>query len=743
MVEFSDLRHAPVSGIDRMAGAFESLVRGWELSSELTGDVITPLQGSGWRGPAAEQAAGAIAKVRTEIDAAFEEASGLAKALRDAHTELAGAQADLKAAVQSATDHGMTVDDSGSVHWPPATSTADKNDPDYANTYRQKASGVADAIAKALARAAAADSAAAVALAADTGINRASFRGAPGTRLPEEAAREAAGILQLAGNASDAQLAHLNQLLKDHAGDPAFATAFYGSLGPDGFLASYGKLAAASAKQGGGRPQVIADLQARLGTALATATNSRNEPHLSDEWEAGLRKAGSTRVAIWPDGQPGGSAQPFGYQILTNILRTGTYDPHFLNPIAEHVTQLSERQGFWTSDQWNAAEFSQYRFLGTQQGGFNPMVGVLEALGHNPDAATSYFHDPATLYNLDGTVAAVGQANKYLDALTTAGWNSPLQDVWPGHSAPMGHAEPLEAAALGHALEAATTGRAHDSADAPLPPHTPEMAAVMKSVVDRFGSGDGPGLLAKGGLFAGLNGGLGHMTAAYMGDVQASLSPHDTTLTTYGTKADLDRANTEKLLEALGHHPDAYGAIAQAQQAYSTAHIQDIMQHREQYKDLFGAAVQNAARPGGVVAGILTAGMTDEVYVQKQAEATAYNDAIDHNAIWAKTIWAVTGGAVLGAIPVVGGGMSYPVNGLIDSVAAGYQVTPQASDDATKAHDAGQSAAAAAAAAAVKKAGQGAGLEQPYLDTLATSAANSVLTGHTSGENVSKEAIHG
>ncbi|MFJ3792435.1 hypothetical protein [Kitasatospora sp. NPDC090091] len=743
MVEFRELRYAPLAGIDGRAGAFEALVRGWEFSSELTGDVIVPLQGSGWRGPAAEQAAEAIAKVRTQIDAAFEEATGLARALRDAHTELVGAQEDLKVAIKSAVDQGMTVDDAGAVNWPSATSAADKNDPDYANSYRQRASKVADAIAKAVARATEADAAAALALAADTGVSRTSFNAKPLGGLAEEEAREAADILRLAGGATDTQLARLDQMLKAHAGDPRFATAFYASLGPDGFLKSYGQLTLASGRVGGNRPQAIADLQAGLGTALATATSTRNQPHLADAWEAGLRKAGSTRFDVWPVGQPGGGAQPYGYQILTNILRTGTYDPHFLNPLAEHVTQLSGKQGFFTLDRWNAAEFEQMKYLGAGQGGFNPMVGVLEALGRNPEAALRYFHDSATIYDLDGTVQATGWPNRYVEMLSAGGDNSPLQDVWKDHVVPMGHAESPGVIAFGHALEAATLGRVHDAPDAPLPRHTPEMADVMKRVVDSFGNGDGPKLLGKSAAFASLDASLGHMTAGYMGDVQSALNAQDTTLTTYGVRADLNQANTEKLLGALGRNPESYGAIAQAQQAYTTAHIQDVILHREDYKDLFGQAVDNAARPGGVVAGILTAARTEALVGAVQADAAAYNKSVDQNAIWAKSLWAMSGGRMLGNIPVVGAGLSLPVNGFIDSVAATYHVDPRSADQATSSYDAGMTSASLAAKQAVEMAAQGTGMSERYVEALATSAANNLRAGASDGATLFGQAIRG
>ncbi|MBV2153476.1 hypothetical protein [Kitasatospora sp. SUK 42] len=132
-MNFEELRHAQISSLDTLAGDYEAMVRNWGFSTELTGDVITPLQGSGWSGQAAEAAAQSITNIRNEIDAAFEEASGIAKALRDAHTEIAGARSDLEAAIRSAADQKMTVDSGGSVHWPAATGP-EKNDPEYATS---------------------------------------------------------------------------------------------------------------------------------------------------------------------------------------------------------------------------------------------------------------------------------------------------------------------------------------------------------------------------------------------------------------------------------------------------------------------------------------------------------------------------------------------------------------------------------------------------------------------------------
>ncbi|MER7579040.1 hypothetical protein [Kitasatospora sp. NPDC097691] len=359
---------------------------------------------------------------------------------------------------------------------------------------------------------------------------------APGSRV-EEQAKQAADILRLAGNATDAQIDQLNKTLKEHSADPRFTTAFYQSLGPDGFLKYYGQLAVASADKGGNRPQAIADLQKNLGTALATATDTRNYPRLSDDWEAGLRRAGVARVDVWPPGRPGGSAQPFGYQILTNILRTGTYDAHFLNPIAEHVTQLSEKKGFWTSDQWNNTEFTQLKFLGSPQdsaqGGFNPMAGVLEALASAVETAPS-----------------------------------------------------------------ASPGR------------------------------------------------------------------------------------------------------------------------------------RRAAR-------------TDALVREMKDQVDAYNKSIDENAVWGKSVWAMTGGKVLGLVPGVGAGLSLPVNYFVDQLAANYHIEVNPGDPATAADVASLNGAAEAAKKAVENAAQGTGLNPQQIEALSTGAANEVRAGAADSAGLFARAVNG
>ncbi|MFF9640056.1 hypothetical protein [Kitasatospora aureofaciens] len=739
-MNFEELRHAQISSLDTLAGDYETMVRNWGFSSELTGDVITPLQGSGWTGQAAEAAAQSITKIRDEIDAAFEEATGIAKALRDAHTEIAGAQADLEAAIRTATDQKMTVESDGTVRWPAPTGS-EKNDPEFAPSYRKMATAVSDAIAKALARATEADTAAAAALAADTGSDRTAFNKKPLGGASEQEAKQAADLLKLGDKASQTQIQQLETLLKAHSGDPSFATAFFSSVGPDGFLKSYGSMAEYSGYYGNAATKkILADMQADLGLTLATATNGDKQPHLTEEWQAGLRKAGATQYQVLPERFQGGS--PYGYQILANVLRTGTYDPRFLKPLAEHVTQLSaEKPGRWEDALSQSGHpVEQWSAFGKDGSGINPLAGVLEGLGHSPAAATKFFHDQATVYNEDGTVKATGQPNNYLKQLTDTGFNSILQDFQADHG-PHFKAAPQETLALGHALEAATTGRAYDATDGPMPTHSPEMSAVMKAVTDRFGNADGPGLLKKDGLFANMDSSFGHMVASYMGDVQTAVDHNNKDLPTNGAPAGLDQGATQKLLGVLGRNPDAAGTIAQAQQAYTTAHLQEIMLHKDKYGELFGEAITNAARPGGEVAGILNAVATEEVYQDKQQTMAAYNKSVDEKVGWAKQVWTATAGKAIEGIPGADMVLSVPTDSLFENIAKGYYIDTHPGDAAADSFNNGRNAASDAAARAVEEAAKGRGFDPAYLRTLSSTAANGAKQGLNEGD-ILTHAIH-
>ncbi|MFE7189428.1 hypothetical protein [Kitasatospora sp. NPDC057541] len=729
MVTYTQLQAVDLTGLNAAAGDFEKMVRAWDLSTRIQNEVIGPVQQSGWTGPSSESAATALTQARDQIRAAFEEASAIARTLRDAHDEFVAARKDLQVAVQHATEQGLAVAADGSVHWPPATDPADKHDPDYARTQRETAQAAAQEIGKALDRATEADSAAALALAMDTGNDTKSFNSTPLGSVADAEAKQAAQILSLGSAATDAQLTQLQALLQHHSGDPRFATAFYGGQDPGTFLASYGALAQSGDFAGSPvRAAAVRGIQEGLGLTLATATNSGGQPHLPPDWGERLRRAGSRHIQLGPGADY--ESSPYGYQILGNVLRYGNYDAAFLKPIAEHVTQLTQEN----PARWDAvamkggAPFQDFWFTGTpdEKGnyhGFNPMGSVLNALGHSPDAATRFFTDPPTTYWPDGSVRSTGGTNTYFTLLTDTGPRSLLRDVSYPLAPNNGKAGPLQVEALGHALEAAATGRAYDDETGPLPPHSKAMADVMQRTVHKFGGDEASALLydKDKALFGDLQGSLGKMAGAYMGDVQTALAPPSTKLPINGEVAKLDKLDAQRLLVTLGHNPEAYAAVAAAQQAYTTGAINDVLLHASDHGDLTAAAVASA-QPGGTVAGLLSKGMVDEVFSTGKNNDEEFNAAVKTTREWAGTIWDATLGSVLETrAPIVGPYANDAVGRIMDGIAESYQVNTDA-QTTNKAQSAQNHALAGAQGSvedAIRDAAGRTGLERKYLNDLA------------------------
>ncbi|WP_328958292.1 hypothetical protein [Kitasatospora purpeofusca] len=751
MVTYTQLQNVDLAGLNAAAGDFEKMVRSWDLSTKMQNEVIGPVQQSGWTGPSSESAAGALTHARDQIRAAFEEASAIARTLRDAHDEFAAAKKDLRTAVQNAAELGLTVDAQGNVHWPPATDPADKRDGDYAKAQQANAQASAQEIGKALDRATEADSAAALALAMDTGNDTKSFNSTPLGSVADAEAKQAAQILSLGSAASDTQLAQLQALLQHHSGDPRFATAFYGGQDPGTFLASYGALAqSGDFADSPARKAAIKGIQEGLGLTLATATSPGQQPHLPEDWAARLRRAGSRHIQIAPGAAYDSS--PYGYQILGSILRHGDYDAAFLKPIAEHVTQLTQEN----PARWDAvatrggAPFQDFWFTGTpdEKGnyhGFNPMGSVLDALGHSPDAATKFFTDPPTTYWPDGSVKSTGGTNTYLALLTDTGERSLLRDVSYPLGPNNGKAGPLQVEALGHALEAAATGRAYDDETGPLPPHSKEMAKAMQQAVGLFGGPNASALLYdEGSLFGGLQESLGRMTGAYMGDVQTALAPPSSHLPINGEIAHFAKDDVQRLLATLGHNPEGYAAVATAQQAYTTAAINDVLLHASDHGDLTAAAL-TAAAPGGTVAGLLSNGMVDEVFKQGKDNDEQYNSAIASTREWAGSIWGATAGSVLETrAPIVGPLANTMVDKIMDGIAESYQVNTEA-ETGNKAQAAQNHALAGAQGSvqdAIRDATDRAGLERKYLNDLAPALEEKIAGAFAGGTGIAWQVTH-
>lgn len=730
MVTYDELANLRLDTIDAVASSFEKMTRSWDLDSAYESDVIRPLTGANWQGPAAEAAAGTLTQTRTQIVDAFDEAGSLGRALRDLHDQLASAQKSLQAAVADAKTQGLTVDDNGGVHWPPPSNAAERHDPSYETTFAEIAGPIADRITAAVNAATNADNEVAAVLAADTGSSTTSFNAKPVGGIAEEQAKQAAALAALGGNMSDAQLSQLDALMRANANDPRFTTAFYQDLGPKESLLFYGQLAWVSAGNGSandpGRVAVLKDLQAQLGTSLATATNTATWPHLTDTWEAQLRQAGGQQMQLDMNNPNDPLSKAYGYQILSNYLRTGKYDEHFLLPVAQDITNISEKNSRVWFNQALEGTNNRLNFLDATAG-YNPMTGALQALGRSPQASTDFFNADggANLKYLTG----VSNNNVILYPDTTTNGPDAAKAV---HAA--------QITSLGDALQSATTGVAFDApSGTPIPQHSQGMAEVAGNVIHTFGSGNGPSLLSGEhgrAYFSQLNGSVGHIVASYIGDVDHGLNPGGSTPVTFGSMAAVNTDDAKSLLNALGRDPNAYGAVLQAQNAYTGAQIQNyVHQHPDPHNPLLGDVVNNAAQNGSYVTGLLTRSRIQELQQNSAATDAQYNAAISRNAGVASTVWSMTGGALVGKIPVVGGVINSGVSDYVNILQKGFQQdhTLQAIQQSNGVDTSAAQAMQNAASVAVTNGFKGTSVSRADSSVLAQTAYTSAGTGFADG----------
>ncbi|MFH8379877.1 hypothetical protein ACH4E7_02880 [Kitasatospora sp. NPDC018058] len=677
MVDFHELSNARFDSLESAATAWEQVaLKLKSMDQDWDSTVIAKVNSACWSGPSADLARPGLQRTNEQLSAAATEANALASIFKDAAGEFQAAKTKLEKAVADARTDGLTVTGDGTVSWPPADN-ATRHDPegyrDYQKEYGDKATAARKAIDAAVAEATAADERIAFALRSDTGTDQQkSFNGNAIGGGPEADGKRAARLAAKGGGISDPELTELNSLLASHQGDPKFATTFYQDLGPDGLIKSWNSMVGDPAHPvdpKDPRGKAYQDLQRNLGLNLATATRGGNEPHLSDEWAAALRKAGAQKQWDKPYRASGLDCQPYGYQVLSGILMNGDYDAKFINPIAEHVTQLDTRDKYWPAPP-PGSKVHGFNLIGGDEAGsgFRPTTAILEALAHSPEASTKFFTEQPTAYNEDGTVNPNGKAKPagYFDYYVHGkDW---IPDTSSRDSKVWDASKQAGPAALGHALEAATTGHPYDEPAAEPPAkHTAEQADLMKRVVDTFGTHGDHGALddiKDDGKLAALRLSLGHMTAEYIGDVQNALS--DTTdLPVNGTPAGLSGPEVHGLLDALGRDPEAYGAVTNANQAYTTAVVRGHLDSGQTDFSRLQADIDHVARAGGVVNGVLGEARIDEVHNQHAASDKEYNDALEKNVGYAKDAFNAVIGSVTEKVPL-GGEIS---GALVDSIA--------------------------------------------------------------------------
>ncbi|MFF0507260.1 hypothetical protein ACFYUH_27175 [Streptomyces fimicarius] len=673
MLKYEDIIDAPLGKLKEAADDWSEMVTKLQRLAEVANDGMkVKADKAEWDGVNAGVTRGFIGKTAKEFKDAVAEAKGVKLVLEDAHTAFKKAKDDLvNIRDVEGRAAGIHVDAKGKVtpRRPLEEDVTARHDPDYPEALRKQKEAVESwqkKIGLIVDNCNDADVAFKNALEANVTEGR-DFSSPKYKNLDQEEAARAADLARKGRDLTHAQLQALNELLRDNASSTEFATSFYEKLGPEKSLAFFGQLSTDTNEYGKVDKERLADIQAlqrNLGLNLATASNDKA---FLAEWGPELRKLGTDRIPLARNDYGG----VYGYQLLGGIMRYGNYDAKFLNPIAEHVAQLHQKNPnfFSSANQSNAYAGNPFNPSGKSGSGFDPVTSMLEALGNSPDAAKKFFTDSPTAYKDDGTVdkngmeARKGKAiDSYLDFFGDEKWKS-FPDAGIDSPGATDATRQYMPDALGRALEAATLGYPAGEPDASVK-RDDVNAAIMQNVMGKYGA-DAALLKHQEGLADSL----GIMGAGYVDDLNWALEKGNRG-SSFAPPLDEDgeaesghipfnetrekgRIAARQFLSVLGQHPDAYATVATAEQAY----IRSVLETHVGADGVVSDDARATVRTGASVQGILDQSRADQAQADQMKTHEDYEKAVAKRSGWVEfgaTAGIAAGVAFLPAAAVVG-----------------------------------------------------------------------------------------
>ncbi|MEU3057835.1 hypothetical protein [Streptomyces griseus] len=693
MLKYEDIIDAPLGKLKEAADDWSEMVTKLQRLAEVANDGMkVKADKAEWDGVNAGVTRGFIGKTAKEFKDAVAEAKGVKLVLEDAHAAFKKAKDDLvNIRDVEGRAAGIHVDAKGKVtpRRPLEEDVTARHDPDYPGALRKQKEAVESwqkKIDLIVDNCNDADVAFKNALEANVTEGR-DFSSPKYKNLDQEEAARAADLARKGRDLTHAQLQALNELLRDNASSTEFATGFYEKLGPEKALTFFGQLAMDTHKGVNLDEERLKDvqvLQKNLGLNLATASQDKA---FTAEWGPELRKMGTERFPLAKNDNGG----PFGYQLLGGIMRYGNYDPKFLNPMAEHVVQLRQKDHdfFYASKGVPGGPENPFNPSGVNGSGYDPVNSMLEALGHSPEAAKQFFSAEPTAYNEDGTRGrgdadlGKGKGEKeitnYLDYFQNEEYD-PFIDITGHNPDDAKKATQYMPDALGKALEAATTGHAWDD-PSPTLKRDEITAGIMKKVIDGYGSDSG--LL---GRHEALKDNLGRMGAAYIDDLNYSTYNFGSAGDELGRdklfanssdeskRTDFGEVATRQFMVAVAADEEGWRSLSSAQQVYEASGLKFFGAERQDMGLHFGYS-------GAKMHGILDEARIDGIHQQFKGQEEVQILEMEKEAEWRKFGVSSGVGAVVGVGTAVVLG---PAAGVVAATAV-----PLVMDTATAAIDTG------------------------------------------------------
>ncbi|MEU6980301.1 hypothetical protein [Streptomyces sp. NPDC046371] len=460
-MDLDALRFADFSKLGTSAGDWDAMAKKlWELESDARDNLGGKAQKADWKGVNATVTREFIGKTAKEFADAATQATSIANILRDTHGELDGYKKQLNETISQALTRNLTVVGTGdggftvtmNIH--PDRAAKGTTVPEHTEA---DAISLRNEVQKILQQATESDTTAAQALTmlvsqTPYGFSDAAYYDRDRAAQAMQDAERIANLLKTKGDdLSPEEFDRLNRDLAAYKDDRLFQEKLATTLGPRGVLDFWADLSDGS--DGGNlqraRLKELGDFQQNLSLVLAGATQS-DSPAMRT-WENDMVKLGEERIQTR-------GAHVYGYQLMSNLMRTGNWDDRFLNDYGNALV-ATEKKMKLPDHYWNAGTppTPKMNFIG-EDFGRDPMTGFMKGLAASPDAATEFFN--ATQPD-DNAKYVLGDRHTFDDT-------------------PLNHKDGNSAwDATGAALAAAATGMNPNDPTAPQVDLTPEHRQVL------------------------------------------------------------------------------------------------------------------------------------------------------------------------------------------------------------------------------------------------------------------------
>ncbi|WP_175412780.1 hypothetical protein [Streptomyces sp. TRM64462] len=563
-MDLETLRHANFAQLNQAITAWNGVVEKLKaLETDARDDMKAKSDKANWAGENAQITRAFITKTAGEFSDAHTQAKSIHNILKDTRDELQDYKEQLDQAITRGLKKNLTVTPTGdggftvtmNIH--PDRAAKGHEVPSHS---QQDVDHLRDDVQRILNRATESDESAAKVLRAlssqaEHGFSGASYGDRDSAAEALKKAEEAAALIKSKGDEmSPEEFLKLNSTLAAYKNDPLFQEKFATTLGPKRTLEFWADLSSPDNTNELTRTLTrtqlnqLGEFQKNLGVVLGGATQS-DSPAMR-QWENDMVRLSGERYKTR-------GAEVWGYQIMSNLMRTGDYDDRFLNKYGNELVATEKKMKipdrYW---QGMGPMMPKMNFIGDGEFGRDPMTGFMTALSNSPDAATQFFNAKEPQDNAQWVL----KERPYFD-------DSPLKD---------GPNEARDAA--GRAMFAAVSG-VSDPKDpnAEFLPHSPEQREAMKrslGILAGMGNDFPPELRDDMALAMGNHGDWVHKA---MSD---PVSRHE-----------LDSAQLMEVSKQISRNKDAYGELVTQMHGAITADIYTEKEHPEDSLDRAGRTI--------------------------------------------------------------------------------------------------------------------------------------------------------